>query len=98
MALLEAAACGCAVAGTRVGALADLAAESAAVAAPVGAADLLAEAMQNAFTDRQVLVARTGEILEREYTVTVTRTRLEKIYSRLACGNELAFEHNVARA
>lgn len=98
MALLEAVACGCAAAGTRVGALADLADQSAAVAAPVGSMDTLAQAMLSAFRDRKTLVARAREILEREYTIAVTQTSLEKTYSRLADGNELTFEHTVARA
>lgn len=98
MALLEAIACGCAAAGTRVGALADLAGQSAAVAAPVGSVDALAQAMLSALHERKMLVARAGEILEREYTIPVVQTRLEKTYTRLAYGNELAFEHTVTRA
>lgn len=98
MALLEAVACGCAAAGTRVGALADLAGQSAAVAAPVGSVHALAQAMLSALHERKTLVTRTGEILEREYTVEVARTRLEKTYARLAYGSELTFEHTVARA
>jgi glycosyltransferase involved in cell wall biosynthesis len=98
MALLEAAACGCALAGTNVGALADLATQSAAVPAPVHSPGALAHAMQAAFDDCQNLARRSGEILEREYTVDVTRARLEKTYRQLVDGKEIALEHTVARA
>jgi glycogen(starch) synthase len=98
MALLEAAACGCAVCGTNVGALADFAVARAASASPVGDANALADAMRAAYTARVELAARGTEKIEREYNLARITERLETLYARLNAGDEFSFAHHAARA
>ncbi len=88
MAVLEAAACGCAVCGTNVGALADLARGGGAIAYAVGDADALGGAMVRAFTERAALTARAKQIVESEYNLEHVCARLESLYARLKHGNE----------
>jgi glycosyltransferase involved in cell wall biosynthesis len=105
MALLEAAACGVAVAGTNVGALADLVREGAAIPSfkqgfPKGdeSAVELANAMVKAYYQRAELRARASRIIEREYNLDHIRARLEKRYTD-ACGRtDVAFGADTARA
>ncbi len=86
MALLEAAACGCAVCGTNVGALRDLARANAAVACAVGDADALADAMLCAYTNRVGLRERARQQVECEYNLSTLGARLENLYKRLKQG------------
>lgn len=97
MALLEAAACGCAVCGTNVGALADLARADAGVAAAVGDANALARAIELAYAKRPELSARASQKVEREYNLPHVAARLENLYARLTRGEHIVVEHNVIR-
>ncbi|MBI4670131.1 MAG: glycosyltransferase family 4 protein [Chloroflexi bacterium] len=83
MALLEAAACGCAVCGTKVGALRDLARRDAAIAAAVGDTAALADAMQYAFAERARLSAQSQQITDREYNLKHIAKRLVALYAHL---------------
>jgi phenylacetate-CoA ligase len=83
MALLEAAACGCAVCGTNVGALRDLADREGAIPAPVADAGLLAAAMRDTFARRSVLAERAGQIVRNEYNLEQTAARLLDLDSQL---------------
>ena len=93
MAVLEAAACGCAVCGTKVGALADVARGGGAITGAVGDANALADAMLRAYTARAGLSARAKQIVESEYNLEHVCARLESLYTRLKHGNE-NLEHN----
>lgn len=97
MALLEAAACGCAVCGTNQGALADLAREGGAIAAD-SSAEALATAMEMAYHARAQLRRRGRQIIEREYNLEHVCVRLQRLYARLKHGDRDSFEHDVARA
>lgn len=80
MALLEAAACGCAVCGTNVGALADLAKRGGAVTCQPNDAAALAETMLQTFQDRALLAARVQRLVSREYDLEQIRERLLQVY------------------
>ncbi len=82
MAALEAGACGCALAGTHVGALADLARGGGAITCAVGDANALAETMRRAYTDRVALGERSRQMVESEYNLTHICARLEGVYAR----------------
>lgn len=84
MALLEAAACGCAVCGTNVGALADLARRNAGVACPPHAAAALADALLRAYNDRAALAPRVQRLVTREYNLESIGERLTQLYHRAA--------------
>lgn len=98
MALLEAAACGCAVCGTNQGALADLAREGGAIAAADHSAEALAAVMESAYHARAALSRRGKQIIEREYNLEQICTRLAGLYARLKHGDRYSFEHDVAGA
>lgn len=83
MALLEAAACGCAVCGTNVGVLRDFAQRGAAIAAAVGDVPALAEAMQSAFRARARLCEQSKKITDSEYNLEHISNRLRALYARL---------------
>jgi glycosyltransferase involved in cell wall biosynthesis len=84
MALLEAGACACALAGTRVGILADLALRDAAVPSPPGDPLALAQAMLDAWTMRAELGARAARLVRDELNLSATVERLEQVYARLS--------------
>lgn len=84
MALLEAAASGCAVCGTAVGALRDLARQDAAIAVPPGSADALAGAILDTLRAPLSERARAGEIARCEYNLERICARLETMYRKLA--------------
>jgi len=83
MALLEAAACGCALCGTNVGALRDFARRGAAIAAAVGDAAGLAKAMLDAFRARARLSEQSKKITESEYNLERISDRLRMLYECL---------------
>lgn len=83
MAVLEAGACGAALCGTAIGALADVAAQGAAVCAPVGEPDALAQAMRDAYARCASLGARARPIIEREYNLELLSPRLVELYAQL---------------
>ncbi len=83
MALLEAAACDCAVCGTNVGVLRDFAQRGAAIAAVVGDVPALAEAMQSAFRARARLSEQSKKITESEYNLERISDRLRMLYECL---------------
>ncbi len=80
MALLEAAACGCAVCGTDVGALRDLGRRDAALTAPVGDVNALAGVMSDALRRRDEYGSRAGQIVQQEYNLERVCERLECVY------------------
>lgn len=82
MALLEAGASGCALVGTNVGALADLAPQGAAIAVPVNSPEILAQAMIGAYHERDSLARRAREIIEREYNLERVCQKLVELASR----------------
>lgn len=84
MALLEAAACGCAICGTNVGALADLERKGAAISAQVGSASHLRRAIEMAYSERVALGARAREIVEHEYNLEQICGRVLEVHSQLA--------------
>jgi len=84
MALLEAAACGCAVCGTTVGALADLAERGAALTAPVGDMDALVDVVKRTWERRTMYGAHAQEIVHREYNLEHICARVLDEYARLA--------------
>lgn len=98
MALLEAAACGCALCGTEVGVLTALARDGAAISAPVGSPEELATIMQTCFRERAALRERGRQIVEQEYNLERIQTRLEGVYHRLKQGDKVSFERDIARA
>jgi glycosyltransferase involved in cell wall biosynthesis len=98
MALLEAAACGCAVCGTNVGALRDLAARQAALACAPAEPAALAGVMQQALADRAPLAARGGEIVEREYSLPSICARLSALYARLHLSRETYGDTDIVAA
>ncbi len=81
MALLEAAACGCAVCGTSVGALADLARREAAIVCEPNDARALAETMARAYRERASLAPRVGRIVASEYNLEHVAGCLLRVYS-----------------
>lgn len=98
MAMLEAAACGCAVCGTRVGALADLARQDAAIASPVGDAQALAGAMRMAYQERAALSLRAYSIVERDYNLETVAAQLETLYAQLEAGEKSFAQTTIAGA
>lgn len=98
MALLEAAACGCAVCGTDVGALADFAKQDAGRSSRVGDANALANTMLDAYAERAVLSARARELVTREYDLEIVGARVQTLYAQLKQGTDISFEHTIARA
>lgn len=84
MALLEAAACGCAVCGTNVGALADLAKRGAGITCPPQDAPALADAMLRAHRERAALAPLARRIVTHEYNLETLGDRLLQIYHRTA--------------
>jgi len=83
MAVLEAAACGCAVCGTDVGALHDLARGGGAIACAVGDADALASALPRAYVERVGLAERARQLVECEYNLERLAQRLIQLYTTL---------------
>lgn len=83
MALLEAAACGCAVCGTDVGALRDVAREGEAVMCAVGDVNALAEAMLTAWRERAALGACAAQVVAREYDLARITDRLSAFYQAI---------------
>ena len=83
MALLEAAACGCAVCGTDVGALHDLMRREAAFTAPVGDIDTLTKVILRTLEATPHLAARASEIVHREYNLEQISGRLLDEYTQL---------------
>jgi glycosyltransferase involved in cell wall biosynthesis len=81
MALLEAAACGCAVCGTDVGALRDLGARHAALTCAVGDAVALAQVMHQTYAGRDRWAVLAHERVARDYALDVITTRLTSLYS-----------------
>ncbi len=82
MAVLEAAACGLPIVGTRVGALADLAPQ-AALAVPIGNVDELAATMIEVLTqsDRAAEISRAARsIVERDYALARSVDRFMSLY------------------
>lgn len=98
MALLEAAACGAAVAGTNVGALADLAREGGAIGTPIGSPDALADAMIEGYSQRAVFGEQGSRIVEREYNLESICARLTSVYRGLRSTNDFAFGPDTTRA
>lgn len=84
LALLEAAACGCAVCGTNVGALRDLARENLALQVAVGDADALADAMRYTFFEHVPRGIQAMEYVRREYNLGQICQRLNARYAALA--------------
>ncbi len=84
MALLEAAACGCAVCGTNVGVLADLAERGAALTAPVGDMDALLDVVKRMWEQRTTFAAHAQEIVHCEYNLEHICARVLNEYARLA--------------
>lgn len=84
MALLEAAACGCAVCGTDVGALRDLSMRDAALVAPVRGVSALARVILQTWEQRAGFSARASEIVHREYNLEQISARLLDEYTQLS--------------
>jgi glycosyltransferase involved in cell wall biosynthesis len=97
MAVLEAGACGCAMCGTNVGALADLARAGAAMTCAPCDAHALAETMLRAYAARAGLRERARQSIEQEYNLAKVGARLETLYARVR-GEDFSFEHNAVRA
>ncbi len=83
MALLEAAACGCAVCGTDVGALHDLAQQGVALVSKPGDDDALAVTMCQTYSERKLRAAQTWEIVDCEYNLERVCARLQETYVQL---------------
>lgn len=85
MAVLEAAACGLPIAGTEVGVLASLA-PAAALGAPVGDADRLADVMLKLLAHPDAAAScgrRAREQIEGNYCVDTAADRFLQLYQRL---------------
>lgn len=80
MSVLEAAACGMAIAGTPVGVLPELAERGGAIAASGFDANAIAEAIRCAMVRRKELGCRAREIVEKEFSVDVTCTHWRDLY------------------
>jgi glycosyltransferase involved in cell wall biosynthesis len=85
MALLEAAACGCAVCGTNVGALRDMAARGAAISCGVDDIEGLARAMCETAAERARCGRQVLKFVDSEYNLNQISNRLNALYARLAC-------------
>lgn len=81
MAVLEAAACGLAIAGTPVGVLPELAQRGAAIAASGFDAAALADAVQRAIAQRKELRSRAREMVEREFSIDRACIRWRDLYN-----------------
>ncbi len=85
MAILEAGACGCAIVGTNVGILADLAHSShtdtspLAIACPPSSPIELARAMQHSYAQHRALSNRAAQHIEQEYNLQRTAERLQHV-------------------
>jgi 1,2-diacylglycerol 3-alpha-glucosyltransferase len=95
MALLEAGACGCALAGTDVGILSDLAHDGnpdvttpVALACPVASPAQLARVMLDAYAARSMLGARAASHIEKEYNLQHIAGRLMTVYRQLKLPKE----------
>jgi glycosyltransferase involved in cell wall biosynthesis len=83
MAVLEAAASGVAIVGTRVGVVPELARAGAAIDAD-GEADALADAIVRAVEERAAVGANRREFIVRQFSLDAARARWEKIYGEVA--------------
>jgi glycosyltransferase involved in cell wall biosynthesis len=81
MALLEAAACGCAVCGTNVGALADLAAQNAAHVCAPNDAPAMAETMLRVYRERLTFAPRVHALVTRNFNLDTIADRLGHVYT-----------------
>lgn len=81
MALLEAAACGIAIAGTPVGVLPELAKRGAAIAAGGFSAETLADAIHCAIDQREELGCHAREVIEKEFSISETIARWRDLYN-----------------
>lgn len=82
MALLEAAACGCALCGTNVGALRDMARDGAAVACATGDVNALACAMAGAAREHAQYSARAQSSVLSNYALGHIARRLDALYAQ----------------
>lgn len=81
MALLEAAACGMAIAGTPVGVLPELAQRGAAIAASGFDAVALADAILRAVAQREELGCRARQMVENEFSIEAACNRWRDLYN-----------------
>ncbi|MBI3742407.1 MAG: glycosyltransferase [Chloroflexi bacterium] len=84
MAILEAAACGCAIAGTRVGILPELAEQGGAIVTEKFASEELRAAIKDAQARRAELGTRARAMVEQDYALNVVKEKWIALYAQMA--------------